>query len=79
MITVSTQQVVESLDDLLTQVQKGEEVIIHDSHGQAVARLSLPSALAARVPGLDAGKVQIADDFNASLPDDVLGTLEDAL
>jgi len=79
MITVNTQQVVETLDDLLAQVQKGEEVIIHNSLGQAVARLSSPATSTARVPGLDAGTVKIADDFNAPLPDELQGAFEDAV
>ena len=78
MITVSTQQVVETLDDLLVQVQNGEEVIIHNNQGQAVARLA-PPALAARVPGLDAGTVKIAHDFNAPLPDEIVSAFEAAL
>jgi len=63
MVTVKTQRVKDTLDELLAQVEKGEEFLIVDNHGQAVALLSSP--LPTRVPGLDAGTVGIADNFDA--------------
>ena len=65
MITVNTQQVKDALDDLLEQVHKGEEFLLVDNHGQAVALLSSP--LSKRVPGLDAATVIIASNFDAPM------------
>jgi len=72
MLVLSAEQVVERFEDLLLQVQSGEEVIIHDETGRIVARLAPPLRQLPRVPGLDAASVQIADDFDAPLPDDIL-------
>jgi prevent-host-death family protein len=58
--------------ELLNRVLLGEEVIISQA-GTPIARLvpigkqSLP-----RIPGLDRGKVTMAPDFDAPLPEDVL-------
>lgn len=60
------------LAELLRQVLSGEEVIISQA-GTPIARIvpidekSLP-----RIPGLDHGKVTIAPDFDAPIPENVL-------
>jgi prevent-host-death family protein len=58
--------------ELLRRVLRGEEVIISQA-GTPIARI-VPIAEQAlpRIPGLDRGKVTIAPDFDAPLPDDVL-------
>lgn len=72
MHNVELPQLQADLAELLKQVLLGEEVIISQA-GTPIARIvpidekSLP-----RVPGLDFGKVTIAADFDAPLPDDVL-------
>ncbi len=59
---------------LLQRVLSGEEVVISQD-GNPIARVvpiadkSLP-----RIPGLDKGKVVIASDFDAPLPDDILNS-----
>jgi prevent-host-death family protein len=55
---------------LLAQVLRGEEVVIAKA-GKPVARLSpfTPTDAAPRTPGLDKGKVTIAADFDAPLPE----------
>ena len=73
---LNAEQVVEKFNDLLAQVQEGEEISIHDSSGKVIARLAPPRLLSPRIPGLDADTVQIADDFNAPLPDDLLDSFE---
>lgn len=57
---------------LITRVQAGEEIVIALA-GQPVARL-VPVVQEAkkRQPGSAAGKIRIAPDFNAPLPDDVV-------
>jgi prevent-host-death family protein len=59
------------LSRLLNRVAAGEEIIISKA-GRPVARL-IPYRRKARkrVPGMDRGKVWIADDFDAPLPSDV--------
>ena len=55
---------------ILDRVLTGEEIVIAKA-GQPVARLVPVEATAtARVPGTYAGKIRIADDFEAPLRDD---------
>lgn len=59
------------LSKLLARVAAGEEIIISKA-GRPVARLvrfSPPKAK--RVAGRDEGRIWIADDFDAPLPDEV--------
>lgn len=59
---------------LLDRVMAGEEIIIAKA-GLPVARLvplEPASAGRARVPGSRAGRMQMADDFDAALPEDFL-------
>jgi prevent-host-death family protein len=54
---------------LLERVQSGEQIIIAKA-GKPVAILSpIGDAIARRTPGGDAGKVIIAQDFDAALPE----------
>ena len=64
------------LSELLRRVAAGEEIIIARS-GRPVARL-VPYETEKRVreAGLDRGRIRIADDFDAPLPDDVLEDFE---
>jgi prevent-host-death family protein len=50
---------------LLARVMRGEEIVIAKA-GKPVARLvpERPHARAIRVPGIDKGKLKIADDFD---------------
>ncbi len=63
------------LSRLLERVQAGEEVTIAKA-GRPVARLVPIAAPGKRPLGLDRGKVWIADDFDAPLPDDILADFE---
>jgi prevent-host-death family protein len=65
------------LSRLLEQVAEGEEIVIARA-GKPVARL-VPAkpAPGARVLGIEKGRVFIADDFDAPLPDDVLKSFEE--
>lgn len=54
---------------LVRQVEAGERVTI-TRDGDAVAEL-VPSSAAARPFGIDDGKVRIAPDFDAPLPDEI--------
>lgn len=60
--------------ELLRRVLSGEEVII-SQEGTPIARIvPIAEKTLPRIPGLDRGKVSIAPDFDAPLPDDVLNS-----
>ena len=63
------------LSRLLERVEAGEEIIIARA-GRPVARLLPAAPAAARAPGSAKGQVQVADDFDAPLPDELLEELE---
>ena len=74
MLNVHEAQV--QLAQLLERARQGEEIIIAEA-GQPVARLVLiDKPIAPRVPGSAAGQVVIADDFDAPLPESILGAFE---
>jgi len=59
------------LSKLLARVAAGEEIIIARA-GKPVAKLvPVEQKKKRRVPGMDKGKVWIADDFDAPLPPEI--------
>lgn len=61
---------------LIEAVLQGEEVIIAKS-GKPVARLAaIRTDVPVRRPGALKGKISVADDFDAPLPDDILTSFE---
>ncbi|HEY7953154.1 MAG TPA: type II toxin-antitoxin system prevent-host-death family antitoxin [Solirubrobacteraceae bacterium] len=63
------------LSRLLEDVAAGEEVVI-TRRGEAVANLVPPRNPSVRRMGVDRGRFVVPEDFDAPLPDDVLGTFE---
>jgi len=64
------------LSRLLQRVAAGEEIVITRG-GEPIARLvPIESGARKRVLGLDEGKIWIADDFDAPLPDEILDLFE---
>ena len=63
------------LSRLLEDVAAGEEVVI-TRRGEDVARLVPARRSAARRLGIDRGRFAVPDDFDAPLPDDLLGAFE---
>jgi prevent-host-death family protein len=63
------------LSRLLERVAEGEEVVIAKA-GVPVARLVPVRAPTGRELGFERGRVFIADDFDAPLPDDLLKRFE---
>jgi prevent-host-death family protein len=58
--------------ELLRRVRSGEEIIISQA-GTPIARIvPIAEQKLPRIPGLDRGKVEIAPDFDAPLPDNIL-------
>ena len=76
MRSVSVYETKARLSQLLNQVEQGEQVII-TRHGRPVAQL-LPIAPApkSRKLGTLRGRLRIADDFDAPLPDDLIAAFE---
>jgi prevent-host-death family protein len=64
------------LSRLLTQVEDGEEIVIARA-GTPIARL-VPFASPAqpRQPGSAVGQIQMADDFDAPLPEEIIAAFE---
>ncbi|MFP3941845.1 MAG: type II toxin-antitoxin system Phd/YefM family antitoxin [Acidobacteriota bacterium] len=60
---------------LLRRVAAGEEVVIARA-GVPVARLVPVARRSDRVFGIDRGRFQVPEDFDASLPEDVLRDFE---
>ncbi len=72
MVQVNVHEAKTHLSRLLGRVVAGEEVVIAKA-GKPVARiLPYEQPLQERTPGLDAGKVTIADNFDAPLDDTIL-------
>lgn len=69
MHTVSIQEAKTHLSKLLEEVSKGEEVIITQSGRQIAKLMGLVPAKSVRKPGFLKGKIKIADNFDATLPD----------
>ncbi len=65
-----------NLSRLVEEVEAGGEIVIARA-GKPVARLvPLAQATRPRKPGLLKGRIRIAADFDAPLPDDILDTFE---
>jgi antitoxin (DNA-binding transcriptional repressor) of toxin-antitoxin stability system len=58
------------LEEAVRLASEGQEILIADEGTPRAKLIPLERAAGARVPGLHAGMVDIADDFDAPLPDD---------
>ncbi|MDI3532081.1 MAG: hypothetical protein PWR28_426 [Synergistaceae bacterium] len=75
-LTVNIHEAKTHLSKFLARVEEGEEVIIAKA-GKPIARLvPIEKQISRRLPGSAKGKVFIAHDFDAPLPEDVLGEFE---
>lgn len=68
-VTVSRAQA--ELLELVRRASEGEEIVLEES-GQPLARIVPFEAAAPRRPGRLRGKVKLAPDFDAPLPEDLL-------
>jgi prevent-host-death family protein len=76
MAMVNVHEAKTHLSKILDRVSAGEEIIIARA-GKPVARLvPLEPDGRPRVPGAYAGRIRIAEDFDAPLPDSVLDEFE---
>ncbi len=69
---VNVHQAETHLSRLLERVVEGEEIVIEKS-GRAMAKL-VPMPLEPRRPGRLRGKIRMADDFDAPLPEEIAAT-----
>ncbi len=65
--TVTLEQAIASLAELLKEVQQGAEIIV-TANNTPIAHI-LPASRPSRVLGAQAGLVWLSDDFDAELPD----------
>jgi antitoxin (DNA-binding transcriptional repressor) of toxin-antitoxin stability system len=71
-ITVTIPEASQQFAQLIGKVLQGEEIIICEN-GVAIATIApSPRKRQPRIAGQDKGKIFIAPDFNAPLPDDIL-------
>lgn len=76
MHTVNIHEAKTHLSKLLEEVSKGKEIVIAKS-GKPMARLTgISLAKPIRKPGFLKGKIRIADNFDAPLPEDLLDAFE---
>jgi len=76
MTTVNVHEAKTHLSRLLNRVATGEEITIAKA-GRAVARLvPVNTGVEPRKPGMDAGGIWLAEDFDAPLADEVLRDFE---
>lgn len=74
---INVYQAKTKLSELIDRAAAGEEIVI-SRHGRPVARLVAyaPSPGRRRKLGVLAGRIWMAEDFDAPLPDDVLADFE---
>ena len=76
MHTINIHEAKTHLSKLLEEVSQGGEVVIAKA-GKPMAKLiGIRPAKPIRKPGFLKGKIKIADDFDAPLPDDILDAFE---
>jgi prevent-host-death family protein len=76
MHTVNIHEAKTHLSKLLEEVCNGREVVIAKA-GKPMAKLTgISPAKPIRKPGFLKGKIKIADDFDAPLPEDLLDAFE---
>lgn len=70
--TINIPETTAQFTELLHRIQAGEEILLAQN-GVAIARLvPIQPHTQPRIPGQDKGKVAIAPNFNAPLPDQML-------
>ena len=76
MHTVNIHQAKTQLSKLVDAVMHGEEIIIAKAGKPAAKLVPITPVKPERTPGALKGKIKIAKDFNAPLPDDLLDQFE---
>jgi len=76
MAVVNTHEAKTNLSRLLDEVQEGEEVIIARGNKPMARLVPYREKSLLRRPGYLKGKIRVAADFDAPLPDDVIDAFE---
>jgi prevent-host-death family protein len=76
MTVVNTHEAKTNLSRLLDEVAKGEEIIIARANRPVARLIPYREAAPRRGPGLLKGKMRVADDFDAPLPDEIVRAFE---
>lgn len=76
MSTVNIHQAKTHFSKLVDAALRGEETIIAKAGKPAAKLVPIKAGKPARTPGFLKGKIKIAADFDAPLPDDVLAAFE---
>ena len=67
--TVEVGEFASRWSELIAAASAGDEVIVTEQDVPKARVVALPAATGARIPGLHAGLIEVADDFDAPLPD----------
>jgi prevent-host-death family protein len=73
---VSVHEAKTHLSRLLRRVALGEEIVISRG-GEPIARLVPATHRKSRKLGIDRGRYEVPEDFDAALPEDILKAFED--
>jgi len=76
MTVVNTHEAKTNLSRLLDEVQEGEEIVIARGNKPMARLVPFNVKRPVRKPGYLKGKIRVADDFDAPLPDEVVGSFE---
>jgi len=76
MAVFKTHEAKTNLSRLLDEVQEGEEVVISRGNKPMARLIPFSAKKPVRNPGYLQGKIRVADDFDAPLPDDILNSFE---
>jgi prevent-host-death family protein len=76
MAVVNTHEAKTNLSRLIDEVQEGEEVVIARGNKPMARLVPFSTKKPVRRPGYLKGKIRVADDFDAPLPDDLLDAFE---
>lgn len=76
MATVNIHEAKTQFSKLIEAVAQGEEIIIAKAGKPAARLVPVDTPLPVRRPGLMKGKLRIADDFDAPLPEELLAAFE---
>jgi len=68
--TIDVHQTQASLDDLLSLIAVGTEVILTENDEPLARLISLKSTAKPRIAGLHPGAIQMNEDFDGPLPED---------
>lgn len=76
MAVFKTHEAKTNLSRLLDEVQEGAEVIIAKGNRPMARLIPFSAKKSIRKPGYLQGKIRVAADFDAPLPDDILNSFE---